>query len=497
MKGFERMRKMKINYGLHELAALMLAIWGMALTVVAEPMVTDVTARQRYPWNGLVDIDVTFTGAGLSTVSFEVKDVAGNTNLNAQTFYLGNPEQNVRTLEVQPGTHRFVWDAAADLGQVEIPSFAVSAKVMEKTFEVNVTDGTGAGTFAQGSSVSIAANKAGYTFTSWSGAGTDVALLLSATAVSTTLIMPSRDVAYEATYTPNTYSVKFNANGGSGTMANESFTYGTAKALTANAFTREGYTFQGWATSASGSKAYNDKQSVSNLATTSGAVVNLYAVWDYEKVQLWANGPYWATINVGASKTTGYGYYFWWGDTIGYKRQNNKWVASDGSSSNFSFNPNTAPTYGKTFAKLYSGGWTTTSSESSAKLVTKHDAARAHWGGSWRMPTKSDFAGLSEKCTYESTTINGVKGYIYKGKGSYANKSIFLPGAGHANNTGYGDNFDSVAGLTIPDVQYWSSNPDIGGNYSDYGTEGAISHFGFSYRNYRYYGRPIRPVCSP
>ena len=78
---------------------------------------------------------------------------------------------------------------------------------------------------------------------------------------------------------PFSYSVKFNANGGTGTMSNESFTYGTAKTLTANAFTRTGYAFQGWATSSGGSKVYNDKQSVSNLTTTAGATVNLYAKW--------------------------------------------------------------------------------------------------------------------------------------------------------------------------------------------------------------------------
>ena len=75
------------------------------------------------------------------------------------------------------------------------------------------------------------------------------------------------------------YSVKFNANGGTGTMSNESFTYGTAKALTANAFKRTGYTFQGWATSASGAVKYTNKQSVSNLTATAGGTVNLYAVW--------------------------------------------------------------------------------------------------------------------------------------------------------------------------------------------------------------------------
>lgn len=250
------------------------AVWKLVLEV------TSVTARQRYPWNGLVDIDVTFAAGGLSTVSFEVKDTKGNTNLNARTFYVGNPEQNVRTLDVQPGTRRFVWDAFADLGQVTLTSFAVTAKVTEKNFQVNVTGGTGSGSFAQGSSAPlVAAGKTGYTFTSWSGSDADVALLSSATSASTTLTIPPRDVAYEATYTPNTYTVKFNANGGSGSMPVESFTYDVSKALTANAFTRNGWTFLGWAESADATAAkYTNGQSVKNLATA--GTKNLYAVWE-------------------------------------------------------------------------------------------------------------------------------------------------------------------------------------------------------------------------
>ena len=57
----------------------------------------------------------------------------------------------------------------------------------------------------------------------------------------------------------------------------------------------------------------------------------------HDKVQLWENGPYWATTNIGAEKPEDYGYYFWWGDTVGYKRQGNAWVASNGSKLYFSF----------------------------------------------------------------------------------------------------------------------------------------------------------------
>ena len=94
-----------------------------------------------------------------------------------------------------------------------------------------------------------------------------------------------------------TYSVKFNANGGSGTMANETFTYGVVKALTANTFTRTGYTFQGWATTSTGAVVYSDKQSVSNLTVTPNATVNLYAVWKAE--------TYTVRYNMGSAKDFG------------------------------------------------------------------------------------------------------------------------------------------------------------------------------------------------
>ena len=77
-----------------------------------------------------------------------------------------------------------------------------------------------------------------------------------------------------------TYTVVYNANGGSGTMSNSTHTYGVAKALNANKFTRTGYTFLGWATSSTATKAtYTDKQSVKNLTSTDGGKVTLYAVW--------------------------------------------------------------------------------------------------------------------------------------------------------------------------------------------------------------------------
>ena len=203
---------------------------------------------------------------------------------------------------------------------------------------------------------------------------------------------------------------------------------------------------------------------------------------DRAMVQLWDGGPYWATTNIGAEKPEDYGYYFWWGDTVGYKRENDKWVASDGSNPNFSFTESNTPTYNKSVSTLQSEGWIT----AGGVLAPEYDAAKKHWGGDWRMPTKQEFDDLNSQCDWTRTTLNGVTGYIFRGKGDYSSKSIFLPCAGF----GHGPSL-SFAGW---DGYFLSSVP---GSYGDYyawilyfssslpSTEGSYS---------RYFGLSVRPL---
>ena len=154
----------------------------------------------------------------------------------------------------------------------------------------------------------------------------------------------------------------------------------------------------------------------------------------HDKVQLWEGGPYWATTNIGAENPEDYGYYFWWGDTVGYKRENDKWVASDGSNSNFSFVQSYTPTYNKSISTLQSEGWIV-SKDGRYVLAPEHDAAQVQWGGDWRMPTVQEFGDLNSKCEWTWSTMNGVNGYLVRGRGSYASNSIFLPCAGFGHGT--------------------------------------------------------------
>ena len=200
-------------------------------------------------------------------------------------------------------------------------------------------------------------------------------------------------------------------------------------------------------------------------------------------VQLWAGGPYWATTNIGAEKPEDSGYYFWWGDTIGYKWENGQWGASDGSASGFSFKADNAQiqTVGKDVATLQSEGWIT----SDGVLTPTHDAAQVHWGGNWRMPTNQEQLDLRDNCDWIWTTRNGVGGYEVRGKGDYAANSIFLPAAGY----GYGTSLYGAGSYGY----YWSSVP-----LSDFNDDSWNLSFDSSdrstYNGYRVCGRSVRPV---
>ena len=207
-----------------------------------------------------------------------------------------------------------------------------------------------------------------------------------------------------------------------------------------------------------------------------------------KRVQLWEGGPYWADRNIGAENPWDSGYYFWWGDTVGYKWVNDEWVASDGSNYNFSFKDDNVPTcsgwFRKSIRKLRRDGWISASHH----LTPDHDAAQKHWGGDWRMPTDEELQDLSKLCDWTWTKVKGVNGYVVRGKGSYSSAEIFLPCAGYG----------AWASLckAASNGAYWSSVP-----YSDYSNAWSL-YFGsgnhdtgdFDRLYSRGHGQSVRPL---
>lgn len=184
-------------------------------------------------------------------------------------------------------------------------------------------------------------------------------------------------------------------------------------------------------------------------------------------VQLWEGGPYWATCNVGAKKPEEYGLYFMWGDTVGH-------------AGNWTFNTSHCPTDNKSISQLQSMGYI----DSTGNLTAVHDAATAHLGAPWRMPTDAEFEALIRMCTTTWTSRNGVYGRLVTGKGAYASKSIFLPAAGYG--------FDSLLYLGSYG-SYWSSTPYSVNSYYAWDLYFSSSNFD-RFIDYRSYGQSVRPV---
>ncbi|MBQ3315416.1 MAG: SUMF1/EgtB/PvdO family nonheme iron enzyme [Kiritimatiellae bacterium] len=78
----------------------------------------DITAKQRYPWNGKVDVEFKLetSDSNNCVVMLFAKDVAGGTNLPMRTVYKQDGTAvNMAGESLVPGTYNWVWDAAADL----------------------------------------------------------------------------------------------------------------------------------------------------------------------------------------------------------------------------------------------------------------------------------------------------------------------------------------------------------------------------------------------
>lgn len=121
-----------------------------------------------------------------------------------------------------------------------------------------------------------APSRTGYSFDGWfSDSGLNTAYDFATPVTAATTLY--------AGWTANDYDVVFDANGGSGSMANQTITFDTSANLTTNSFTRTGYSFAGWNTGANGA---GDSYADGANFTMGSADVTLYAQWDYEAITI-------------------------------------------------------------------------------------------------------------------------------------------------------------------------------------------------------------------
>lgn len=163
-------------------------------------------------------------------------------------------------------------------------------------------------------------------------AGAVLALYSNQQSVGKLTTVDGDTVTCYAQWTPNStgttsFYIKYDANGGTGTMADTKVVYGTSTAIRTNTFTREGYVFTGWTayrrTNAQWAykdkstrsdkwlavtddatnyflKTYSDGTTVAKTTSTDRDIVTFYAVWSRV-----ANGVSPTSLTLGSAFTLG------------------------------------------------------------------------------------------------------------------------------------------------------------------------------------------------
>ena len=193
--------------------------------------------------------------------------------------------QNLSISLSQTGTYIFE-EATEGYGEQTPKEITVTNTGNDATGDLNVTlSGANATGFTLSKTTinSITDTDSTNTFTVKPNTGLDAGTYTATVTVTgMNIVSRSFDVTFTVSSTA-TYTVKFNANGGSGTMADMTVNVGAHTALTENAFTRAGYEFIGWNDQPDGSGTnYADKDSAPTA--NAGESITLYAKWVHGKV---------------------------------------------------------------------------------------------------------------------------------------------------------------------------------------------------------------------
>ena len=221
------------------------------------PFVSNVVARQRWPWNGLVDVDyeVGGTTTGLVTrISFAEQGGAGRSWV--ATNFLAGAEPSV-----EPGFHRATWDTAAD-GATNVVAAEVVATVtlVAPPYIVRFNANGGVGGSAdqrkkRGETFRLNRNpfqRTDFLYMAWNTAADGSGVYYVDRQEVIDIAPPGGTVTLYACWVKPDYAIRFDANGGVGDMADQTATRGVSTKLNKLAFTRENACFTGWNTKPDG-----------------------------------------------------------------------------------------------------------------------------------------------------------------------------------------------------------------------------------------------------
>ena len=110
-------------------AAMVLAAFAAMADVTVG--VSNVVSRQRYPWNGLVDIDCEIACSDPATninLYLSAKDNAAGKSLPMRHVWLESDATHTNALIVKAGKHRLVWDLGVDAPNIVSPDVTIDVQ---------------------------------------------------------------------------------------------------------------------------------------------------------------------------------------------------------------------------------------------------------------------------------------------------------------------------------------------------------------------------------
>lgn len=201
----------------------------------------------------------------------------------------------------------------------------------------------------------------------------------------------------------------------------------------------------------------------------------VYPDIDYEYVEI--GGLKWAKSNIGTNNPYDSGFYFQWGDIIGFQGENSN--SESLSWRNYKYSGDNT---GTNITKY-------NSTDEKVILDIEDDAARTIMKDNWRIPTNEDWETLiqaTDAYWTQNYSNSGINGYLFVSKQD-SSKSIFIPAVGYCDTTHNGL-YESGNNY------YWSSsrvtNSDSNAKCIGFTSDAIMNEVGLN----RNFGLPIRAV---
>lgn len=257
------------------------------------------------------------------------------------------------------------------------------------------TSPTGNGVYLPGKSVVIDATvNTGYVWSKWTSSNT--ALLPDQTTKSVGITMPAGTITLTATAAPAAYSITYQLNGGTVSVANPSSYTVESAAITLNIPTRSGYSFLGW----SGTGLTGSTNQTVTISTGSTENKTYTANWKADKPSAPAASIVTAKTDTSLTITTQNGYE--------YCVDGTNWYSGTGSYTFTGLSPNTAYNLVCRKAAVSAGDISSASDASEALSVSTKKAST-----SVSVPAPPTIGTGDSRPTSDTITINTVEGNEY------------------------------------------------------------------------------------